>query len=650
MSVFHQNILAGASGAAGGAGEATYVDDVFSTFLYDGNGSTQTITNGIDLDGEGGLVWIKARDDTGFGHQLYDTERGTASNLSSHTNAAAGSTSSRVTAFNSNGFDLGANGTTNDSSKTYCSWTFRKAPGFFDVVTYTGTGSARTIAHNLGSTPGMIFIKGTSQDYDWKVWHRSLGASKYVVLNSNSTVVTGDTVHWNNTEPTSTHFSLGTGVGVNASGESFVAYIFAHDDQSFGTGSDEAIIKCGSYTGGYPNSVDVNLGFEPQWLLVKRYTQAGNWALYDNMRGVPTGRATNYLDANESSAEGTYSSGLIDFTANGFTARGGNSRSNYNNGDDFIYVAIRRPHKPPEAATDVFKANVETEVRSTSGWTSLSGFVTDAFINSRNLSAAKYTRFSSRLSGGRFMYTNATTTEGTDLYYGFDTNDGIREGDNSLRTVSDKHIDYHFRRAPGFFDVVAYTGTGSATTINHNLGAVPSVVLIKGRDTTFQWYWQHYALGANTWLQLNKDEDQASNGSLFNSTLPTSSVFSVSNLGGVNGSGNEYIAYLFGDLDGISKAGTYTGTGSNVDVDCGFTAGARFVIIKRADSSGDWYAWDSTRGIVSGDDPYIVMNTTDAEVTNTDYLDPLNSGFTVTSSAPADLNASGGTYIFLAIA
>jgi hypothetical protein len=216
-------------------------------------------------------------------------------------------------------------------------------------------------------------------------------------------------------------------------------------------------------------------------------------------------------------------------------------------------------------------------------------------------------------------------------------------------------IAWNFKRAPGFFDVVTYTGTGSVRTINHNLGAVPSVVLIKGRNTTYSWYWQHYALGANTWMQLNNQEAGAGNGGVFNSTLPTSSVFSVGSLAGTNGSGNTYIAYLFGDLPGISKAGTYTGTGSNINVDCGFTAGARFVLIKRKDGSGganvgDWYVWDSIRGIVSGNDPYLLLNSSAAQVTNTDYIDPLSSGFTVTSSAPAALNASGGTYLFLAIA
>jgi hypothetical protein len=98
--------------------------------------------------------------------------------------------------------------------------------------------------------------------------------------------------------------------------------------------------------------------------------------------------------------------------------------------------------------------------------------------------------------------------------------------------------------------------------------------------------------------------------------------------------------------------GSYTGTGADLNVDCGFSAGARFILIKRTDpgSTGDWYVWDSARGISAGNDPYLLLNSTAAENTSTDYIDPLASGFTVTSSAPAALNASGGTYIFLAIA
>ena len=119
--------------------------------------------------------------------------------------------------------------------------------------------------------------------------------------------------------------------------------------------------------------------------------------------------------------------------------------------------------------------------------------------------------------------------------------------------------------------------------------------------------------------------------------------------GGVNyAAGDTGVAYLFATLAGVSKVGSYTGTGAQQTINAGFTAGSRFILIKRTDSTGDWYLWDSVRGIVSGNDPYILLNATDAEVTTTDYIDPDNSGFVLSSTAPAALNASGGTYLYVA--
>jgi hypothetical protein len=100
----------------------------------------------------------------------------------------------------------------------------------------------------------------------------------------------------------------------------------------------------------------------------------------------------------------------------------------------------------------------------------------------------------------------------------------------------------------------------------------------------------------------------------------------------------------------VSKVGSYTGNGTTQAIACGFTGGARFVLIKRTDSTGDWYVWDSARGIVAGNDPYLLLNSTAAEVTGTDYIDTSATGFEISSTAPAAINASGGTFVFLAIA
>ena len=207
-----------------------------------------------------------------------------------------------------------------------------------------------------------------------------------------------------------------------------------------------------------------------------------------------------------------------------------------------------------------------------------------------------------------------------------------------------------FRRAKGFFDVVAYTGNSTnGRTVTHNLGAVPEMMWVRQRGQAEDWLVYHSALGNTKATRLNSNIAEYTDNK-WNDTTPTSTVFSLDNSNIVNGSGRTYIAFLFATVAGISKVGSYTGTGSELNVDCGFSAGARFIFIKRTDSSGDWYVYDSVRGIVAGNDPYFLINSTAAQVTNTDYIDPLSSGFTVTSSAPTGLNASSGTYIFLAIA
>jgi hypothetical protein len=205
-----------------------------------------------------------------------------------------------------------------------------------------------------------------------------------------------------------------------------------------------------------------------------------------------------------------------------------------------------------------------------------------------------------------------------------------------------------FGRAPGVFDVVCYTGTGVARTVSHNLGVAPELMIVKCRSAVRDWVVYSAAITANNFLYLNLTDASAA-GSFWNSTSPTSSVFTVGDPARVNGSGATYVAYLFASCPGVSKCGSYTGTGALQTINCGFTGGARFVLIKRTDDTGDWFVYDSARGITSGNDPYLLMNSTAAEVTNTNYVDTTSVGFQVTAAAPAGLNANGGTFVFLAI-
>jgi hypothetical protein len=127
-------------------------------------------------------------------------------------------------------------------------------------------------------------------------------------------------------------------------------------------------------------------------------------------------------------------------------------------------------------------------------------------------------------------------------------------------------------------------------------------------------------------------------------------VFTVGTGATVNENSGTYVAYLFASLTGVSKVGSYTGNGSSQTINCGFTAGARFVLIKRSDGNGDWVVFDSARGIVAGNDPYLELNTTDAEVTDKDAVDTDNSGFIVNETTGPNVNTNSATYIYLAIA
>ena len=219
-----------------GASKKTYIDDVYSTFLYDGTGSAQSINNGINLSGKGGLVWVKKRNNSGYSHVM-DTSRGAGKSIHTDQSDAESDTSTALTAFNSNGFSIGAHGGVNQSGYKISSFSFRKAPGFFDIVTYTGNGSARTIAHSLGCVPGCVMIKCTSTAKDWCVWHRGATVSTPGnVLYLNLTDTPEDTGSiFNDTAPTASVFTIETGGKVNENGETYVAYLFAGGESTAAT-------------------------------------------------------------------------------------------------------------------------------------------------------------------------------------------------------------------------------------------------------------------------------------------------------------------------------------------------------------------------------------------------------------------------------
>ena len=628
-----------------------YIEDVFSCFLYSGNSSTQTITNGIDLSTKGGLVWIKDRTTgSSLRHQLYDTARGATKSLQSNATDAEETYANGLTSFGTTGFSLGDFIRCNATGYNYVSWTFRKQPKFFDIVTWTGDStSGRTVAHNLGSVPGSIIVKCTSAAVGggWPVYHRSLGNTQTAVLNETSAAFTYG--YWNNTTPTSTVFTLNGDSDVNGTGKTYVAYLFAHDAGGFGLTGTDNVISCGTFVTGSGGKMTapVNLGYEVQWLLVKNSGSSENWQIYDTMRGMSnTGYSVLY--PNLTSAEYSGASAIAP-NATGFDTP--NASGPFASFANYIYVAIRRgPMAVPTVGTSVYNGITRTGTGAATNITG-AGFPIDLLIQHERATSNNIWT-TDRLRGtSSNLDTQSTAAENTNTFFQFDKQDGFGLVGAAANVSGRTMIDWVFRRAPSVFDIVCYTGTGVATTQAHNLGVVPELMIVKRRSAADDWAVYTAATGNGNVLFLNLTDAVVNSAGMWNSTTPTSSVFSIGTSSRTNSNAVTYVAYLFATAAGVSKVGTYTGNGSTQTIDCGFGAGGvRFVLLKRTDVAGGWYVYDTARGMTVLTDPYLFLNDAAVEVATLGSVTTVSTGFALNSAILAAINVSAGTYIFLAIA
>lgn len=297
---------------------------------YTGTGVGRTITNTVNNTSfQPDLVWIKGRSGT-TDHALYDSVRGASTELMSNSATAETTQTTGLTAFGANGFDIGALAKLNTNAATYVAWQWKKdAAAGFDIVSYTGTGASRTVAHNLGVEPAMIIVKRsqTGGTGNWQVRHKSIPVANSIQLNVPNQAAAASTV-WNNTAPTSSVFSIGTHTDVNASGVDYVAYCFAEI---------AGYSKFGSYTGNNSNEGPfVFCGFRPKFVMVKRTDVADDWELRDVSRETYN-RNTLRLRANLPAAE-ISTAGLIDFLSNGFKLQ--NNNTAYNVSGTYIFAAF----------------------------------------------------------------------------------------------------------------------------------------------------------------------------------------------------------------------------------------------------------------------------------------------------------------------
>ena len=321
----------------------------FKIKTYTGNGSTQQIT-GIGFKPD--LLWIKQRNDTNP-HGLWDTTRGAGKLLVSATNAAQiNNPGDLVGHFNDDGFQVNRNhgvhtayDNTNHSSSTYVAWAWKAGNGWqsnldgnvssltnantgngFSVVKYTANGNNNsTIGHGLSTAPSFIIIKKLGATGDWITYHQSAGADKYLFLNR-SDAETSVTNIWSSVG--SSTFNLISGYNdYNQSDQEYIAYCW-HDVAGYS--------KFGTYTGnGSSSGPSVTLGFQADWILIKRTDSAEDWKIIDSERGF-----ANTLEPNENIAEESNNNSNFTISSTGFQIGDTHGDFNANNGT-YIYAAFK---------------------------------------------------------------------------------------------------------------------------------------------------------------------------------------------------------------------------------------------------------------------------------------------------------------------
>ncbi len=320
--------------------------DYFNTKLYTGNGGTQSIT-GVGFQPD--FTWIKNRSAT-ENHFLQDVVRGSTKRLNSNNSNAEATEADGVTAFASDGFNLGYTTEVNGNGNNICSWNW-KANGAgsantdgsinstvsanttsgFSIVSYTGNGTAgATIGHGLGTAPKVVLCKRRSTTGQWIMGHGSLGFNKFLELDLTGGAQT-HSGRFNDTAPTSSVFTVGTTTDTNQNGTTIIAYCFAEK-----TGYS----KFGSYVGnGNADGPFIHTGFAPSWILIKKTDTAEDWFMVDNKREPINPLGVKFITANNETAEQTSSNKYIDFLSNGFKLRAGTGYHN-DSPDPYVYMAF----------------------------------------------------------------------------------------------------------------------------------------------------------------------------------------------------------------------------------------------------------------------------------------------------------------------
>ena len=325
--------------------------DYFDTKLWSGASGDLNITG---LDFQPDFVWLKSRNTTGADHKLVDVVRGNSKGLKSNETEVESTDVEGIQSFNSDGYTLGDNdGNYNRVGRTYVGWSWLaggtassntdgsitstvsvNTTAGFSIVSYTGTGANATVGHGLGSAPKVVIVKTRDAARDWTVYHGGISnmASGYIILNASDAFSTAFSTIWNNTNPTSSVFSVGTANTSNNLNSNYIAYCFAEK---------KGFSKFGSYVGNGTTGVDgagdgtfIYTGFKPSMIIIKPTSTTGNWQILDNKR--PGFNESDNLAPNNNVAENT-SNDFVDLVSNGFKLRSGTYSAS---GVTYIYMAF----------------------------------------------------------------------------------------------------------------------------------------------------------------------------------------------------------------------------------------------------------------------------------------------------------------------
>mgnify|MGYP003108420286 CR=1 FL=1 len=540
----------------------------------------------------------------------------------------------------------------NTASNRLSTWQHACKEGYLDIVTYTGNGSNRSIAHALGTDVGMMWIKKRSGTGDWWMF---MGGTTYNkpfkmnVYNESSTEITDTTVFYQ--EPTSTHFSVGTHNDTNQSGQTYVAYIWSDQNYAkFGETEDQQMTACGSYTGtGNTNGISVTCGdgWKPAQVITVGQHSSGTvwWWNHDaNSGNLHMGGHTHHWQMHSSSLQQTQGAGIeLSMTSNGFLVQGTNQRVNQS-GVTYYWFAWRDHDglvsKLPTYPNDVYQFSTHTSDTDGPNFTAL--FDPD-FALAKKCDNASPWNWHSRLQGVGFA------KSGSSHSYDQDTSSDFGHEKGFGRDYDSDYSAWLFKHYQGF-ESMCYRGTGSNRTMKHHLGVVPEMMIFKkdhGSEAMIMYHKDIDPSGSSEDYYINMTSAGAPSygTNVWNSTAPTKDVISLGSSGFNNDSSHDYVAYIFSSVEGFSKCGTYQGTGSTQNI-TGLGFKPRLLWIRQVHdgssfNGNDFVVWTSER-----DNERLKFNSTSDSDTY-DHIDYISDGFTVKDTGNVS-NANGRRYIYYA--